>query len=209
MKRNKIEKRIIEAADKLTPEPPSFSSVTAGVDWDNVLAQGERPKKRNLRLLIPAIAGASAAAVAAIVIPLVLFFTNKTVYFGAGEPRPIIYGDFSVDRWNCTNSEMDFSLSTLKVVEERIETPSSALLFGKEGEYVCCVLFNGSPFDSFDIGDLTLSMGEYRGKAAYQGRDFGFSVCFPTKTLSNNTIIVSFTEFSSGEGGSVYYVPIN
>ena len=196
MKRNRTERRVFEAADALTPEPPSFESVTKGVDWDTV-AQNGRPSPRRRRILVPmAIAGLAVCVTAAIVIPLAINFSNEPSYYGEGGQRPVLYGTFAASRWVCSDPSIDFSLSTLEVTEKRNDAPSTALLFGKEGNYVCCVRFTENPFGSFEFGVLSFELGEYRGEASYLSQKTPFS------------ITISVGDSSSFALGTVYYTPI-
>lgn len=207
MKRNRTERRVFEAADALTPEPPSFKSVTKGVDWDDV-AQNGRPSPRR-RILTPmAIAGLAVCVAAAIAIPLAIHFSNRASYYGEGDQRPVLYGTFAASRWDCSKPDIDFSLSTLEVTEEENGAPSNALLFGKEGDYICCVRFAGSPFDSFEFGALSFEMGKYRGEASYLSQKTPFSICFPLEESIEKTITVRFGDSSSFAFGTVYYAPI-
>jgi len=208
MKRKRTEKRVFEAADALTPKPPSFESVTKGVDWVTI-AQNCRPSPRRRRILVPmAIAGLAVCVAAAIVIPLAIHFSNVPGYYGEGGQRPVLYGAFAASRWDCSDPDIDFSLSTLEVTEEKNDAPSNALLFGKEGNYACCVRFAGSPFDSFEFGALSFEMGKYRGEASYLNQKTPFSMCFPLEESSEKTIAVSFGNSSFFAFGTVYYAPI-
>lgn len=208
MKRNRTEKRVFEAADALTPEPPSFESVTKGVDWVTV-AQNGFPSPQRHRILVPmAIAGLAVCVAAAIAIPLAIHFSNEASYYGEGGQRPVLYGAFAASWWDCSDSSIDFSLSTLEVTEERNDAPSTALLFGKDGDYACCVRFAGSPFDSFEFGALSFEMGKYRGEASYLNQKTSFSMCFPLEESSEKTITISFGDSSSFAFGTVYYAPI-
>lgn len=208
MKRNRTEKRVFEAADALTPEPPSFESVTKGVDWDTV-AQNGRPSPRRRRILVPmAIAGLAVCVTAAIVIPLAINFSNEASYYGEGGQRPVLYGTFAASRWVCSDPSIDFSLSTLEVTKKRNDAPSTALLFGKEGDYVCSARFTENPFGSFEFGVLSFEMGEYRGEASYLSQKTPFSICFPLEGSSEKTITINFGDSSSFALGTVYYTPI-
>ena len=208
MKRNRTEKRVFEAADALTPEPPSFESVTKGVDWVTV-AQNGRPSPRRRRILIPtAIAGLAACVAAAVISPLAVRFADRENYYGDGGQRPVLYGAFAASQWVCSDPSIDFSLSALEVTEERNDAPSTALLFGKEGGYVCCVSFTENPFGSFEFGVLSFEMGEYRGEASYLSQKTPFSISFPLEESSEKTITISFGNFSSFAYGTVYYAPI-
>lgn len=208
MKRNRTERRVFEAADALTPEPPSFENVTKGVDWDTV-AQNGRPSPRRHRILVPmAIAGLAVCVTAAIVIPLAINFSNEPSYYGEGGQRPVLYGAFAASQWDCSDPDIDFSLSVLEVTEEKSDAPSDALLFGKEGDYVCCARFGGSPFDSFEFGALSFEMGKYRGEASYLSQKTPFSICFPLEGSSEKTIAVRFGDSSSFAFGTVYYTSI-
>ena len=208
MKRNRTEKHVFEAADALTPEPPSFESVTKGVDWDAV-AQNVHPSPRRRRILVPtAIAGLAACVAAAVIIPLAVRFADRENNYGDGGQRPVLYGAFAASQWVCSDPSIDFSLSALEVTEERNDAPSTALLFGKEGDYVCCVRFTENPFGSFEFGVLSFEMGEYRGEASYLSQKTPFSISFPLEESSEKTITISFGDSSSFAYGIVYYAPI-
>ena len=208
MKRNRTERRVFEAADALTPEPPSFESVTKGVDWEAV-AQNDRPSTRRRRILVPmAIAGLAVCVAAAIAIPLAIHFSNRASYYGEGGQRPVLYGTFAASQWVCSDPSIDFSLSALEVTEERNDAPCTALLFGKEGDYVCCVRFTENPFGSFEFGVLSFEMGGYRGEASYLSQKTPFSITFPLEGSSEKTITISFGDSSSFAFGTVYYTPI-
>ncbi|MDY6392714.1 MAG: hypothetical protein SPL80_07735 [Bacilli bacterium] len=208
MKRNRTEKRVFEAADALTPEPPSFERVTKGVDWVTV-AQNGLPSPRRRRILVPtAIAGLAACVAAAVIIPLAVRFADRKNYYGDGGQRPVLYGAFAASQWVCSDPSIDFSLSALEVTEERNDAPSTALLFGKEGDYVCCVRFTENPFGSFEFGVLSFEMGEYRGEASYLSQKTPFSISFPLEESSEKTITISFGDSSSFAYGIVYYAPI-
>lgn len=208
MKRNRTEKRVFEAADALTPEPPSFESVTKGVDWVTV-AQNGRPSPQRHRILVPmAIAGLAVCVAAAIAIPLAIHFSNEASYYGEGGQRPVLYGAFAASRWDCSDPSIDFSLSALEVTEERNDAPSNALLFGKDGDYACCVRFTGNPFGSFEFGVLSFEMGGYRGEASYLSQKTPFSISFPLEGSSEKTIAVHFGDSSSFAFGTVHYTPI-
>ncbi len=208
MKRNRTERRVFEAADALTPEPPSFESVTKGVDWVTV-AQNGLPSPRRRRILVPmAIAGLAVCVAAAVIIPLAVRFADRENYYGEGGQRPVLYGAFATSQWVCSDPSIDFSLSALEVTEERNDAPSTALLFGKGGDYVCCVRFTGNPFGSFEFGVLSFEMGGYRGEASYLNQKTPFSISFPLEGSSEKTIAVHFGDSSSFAFGTVYYTPI-
>ena len=59
MKRNKTEQRIFEAADALTPEPPSFETVTQGVDWSEVARKTRSAKRVRWPVIVAAATAAS------------------------------------------------------------------------------------------------------------------------------------------------------
>lgn len=204
MKKNKTERHIYEAADRLTPKPRAFSEIEKKVDWQEVALKA-RASKRERRWILPISIFAAVCSLAAAIIAVVCLFPRGPEYYGAGGEKSILYGEFVASKWNCSDPSIDFSHSALEVAKEKNDTPPNVLLYEEDGNYVCSVRFIGSPFASFEFEPLTFKMGEYRGEATYLGKPCPFAIGFPLKELGEKSITVSFGDSSSFAVGTVYF----
>ena len=208
MKKNKTEQRIYEAADKLTPEPPAFSSLETRVDWQDV-TNSVRPVKKKRRWLIPVILTASACLAAAVAGSIVFSLNQqKKTYYGAGEDRPILYGNFVAEGWGCTDPSLDFSSMTLAIDQNESEqSTGKALVYDRKGAFCYAATFSNGIWAAFEFGSFTLlkAMPGYRGEAHYMGDVYIFEILFPLENDAKKRIEVSFGDPSLSMSGSVYF----
>ena len=217
--RNRIEQRIFDEADKLTPEPPDFSQIEKSVDWERV-AEMCRGKKKKRIWRAPLIVGATACLVAAITIPVVIYFANKSTDVPTQENRPVLYGTFVVSRWVCSDSTKDFSGATMKIDSgEKTEptgyeisdmrpatelTPGTVYLKQRSGT-VAFASFSGEFFSTFQFDSCFLNGASYTGEAIQGDEAFPFSIMFPVASASEKSVEVSFGSETTSVSGTAFF----
>ena len=201
MKKNKTERHIFEAADRLTPEPPAFSEIEKKVDWQEVALKA-RASKRERRWILPISIFAAVCSLAAAIIAVVCLFPRGPEYYGGGGERPIVFGGFVAQSWHCSDPSIDLSAVSLTVSPNRADPAKGiACLFGEDGSFACSVSFAGEPFSSFEYDSLQLTIGRYCGIATLLDARFDFAMTFSSSESKAQTIDITFGVPSS----SPYY----
>ena len=224
MKRSKIEKRLREEADSLTPNPPSFDEIDKRVDWEEVASSIKPPKRRSWA--IPAAISASICLVLAVVsTTLILRFapfsdTHKNSSGGSSQlvsgeasadasdlQRPLVFGEFAVKWWWASYDAIDLSGTSLVISDQVMETQAGvARLENENGVFCGSACFSGSPFDAF-VFSVLMRVGDYgsfKGNATFGEYDFSFSITPPGAFDTGKIVGVEFND-SEIMTGLAYY----
>lgn len=205
MRKNNIEKRIREQADVLTPEPPSFDTIEKRVDWDQVAAS-TRPNKPSRRFFVPVAIAASALLVVGVAIGVVVYQATQTTHYGSNDDRPIIEGTYKAVRWECSDSSLDLSTSSLKASKTKlVDGPGVASLFDEDHVFVASFSFYGEPFFKFVFTELIKTRTNYAGTAYATNEVFSFSATPSLATSEAKTITASFENETATYFGYVVY----
>ena len=209
MKRNKIEQRLLDAADALVDKVPSFETINNQTDWDKVAESGE-PAKRPSWLVPAAIAATAVLAVSAVTGSLIYHFSaqkdttdygdGQVIWFTGAEQKPTVFGDFFADRWRSSKAEWDFSSTILRVDKEQAQnTKENTNLFDKDGTFVCSLSFFGESLSRFAFGNLNFSVqeGAYFGEIVYVEDDQSLKLPYYVAWISKIEILVSIGDKSS------------
>lgn len=224
MKRSKIEKRLREEVNSLTPNPPSFDEIDKRVDWEEIASSIKPPKRRSWA--IPAAISASICLVLTVVsTTLILRFApfsdaHKNSSGGssqlvstqasAGESqaeRPLVFGEFAPKWWWMSDDAIDLSGTSLVISDQVMETQAGvARLENENGVFCGSACFSGFPFDVFVFGDLMRvgDYGSFKGSASCSEIDSPFLIT-PSDTLEEaKRVKISFGEPNTIMGLAVY-----
>ena len=205
MKKSKIEKHLFDEANSLISDVPSFESIDKRTDWDEVASKTGKHK----RIHWGAIAATACACsfVLGITLGLAIHYNTKPpTHYGQGEERPIVLGNFRIDKWSCLNEQWDFSESSLIVQKEKaVKAFGNVDIYEKDGTFACSISFYGSPFAYFDFTDFSPSVSGFEGNAIYRGETYPLSIAFSRASVNPRNLRVSYGGSNSTSIGNVFF----
>lgn len=216
MKKNKIEKRLFKAADNATPKTASFEEATKDVSWNQV-DFAQKPQRR--KYLIPALSALSVClalgVVAAILVSNSAFApAEPESQSGSGDAtkRPITFGDFSIREWECNDSSINLSATSIKVSDGTSFVSSdnlplgSAPLYQKGGPLLCVITFVNGPLSLLDYGRFgDFLPPQFSGNAFSEKESYRFWITFSPKSEPGSSVQVRFENISSTISGRATY----
>ena len=216
MKRNKIEKQLFKAADDATPKTTSFEETTKDVLWNQV-GFAKKPVRR--KYLIPALSILSVCLLLGVT--AAILFSNSV--FVPAEPesqsdsgdagkRPIVFGIFSILEWECSDSSIDLSATSISVDDGTNLTSSedlpygSAALYQKDGPFLCVITFVNGPLSLLDYGRFANYLPpQFSGNAFSENESYRFWITFSPKSEPESSVQVRFENISSTVSGHAKY----
>lgn len=214
MKRSKIEKRLREEVNSLTPNPPSFDEIDKRVDWEEIASSIKPPKRRSWA--IPAAISASICLVLAVVsTTLILRFapfsdahknssggssrilSSEMAGDASDEQRPIVFGEFALKWWWMSDDAIDLSGTSLVISDQVMETLAGvARLENENGVFCGSACFSGFPFDAFVFGNLMRvgDWGSFKGNATFGEYVFSFLITPPSAFETYKIVDVEFND---------------
>ena len=205
MKKSKIEKHLFDEADSLISDVPSFESIDKRVDWDDIASKTGRQK----RIHWGAIAATACACsfVLGITLGLTIHYSTKPpTHYGQGKERPIVLGNFRIDKWSCFNEQWDFSESSLIVQKEKaIKAFGNVDIYEKDGTFACSISFYGSPFAYFDFTDFSPKLAGFGGDALYENNVYPVRITFGFVSEQPKSLTIAYGNSSSDSSGYANY----
>ena len=202
MRLSKIERRIFEAAEKLTPEPPSFDAIDAKVNWEEVASKA-RPSHKMPRLVPFAIAGSICLAAGLVVGLVVPHVTKPSEKHGSYDITPVsssvpsapasassvIFGHFDLIHCECGDGSLDLTGTCLTVEEgKRPSADNNAWFFDQNGNVCCTVTFSNELFSEFSFNDFIGNGKDFRGEASYSSKPCIIDLYFPSNNGGSKII---------------------
>lgn len=205
MKKSKIEKHLFDEADSLISNVPSFESIDRRTNWDDIASKTGKQKK--IRWGAIAATACACSFVLGITLGLTIHYNTKPpTHYGQGEERPIVLGNFKIDKWSCLNEQWDFSASSLIVQKEKaVKAFGNVDIYEKDGTFACSISFYGSPFAYFDFTDFSPKISGFGGDVIYKGETYPVSISFSRASERPRNLRVSYGGSNSTSIGNVFY----
>ena len=211
MRNKKIEKKLLEAANKATPEPPPFEEIDKKMNWDS-LAQDCKTTNR-VKPIVPIVAiAASVLLVSVITIGALIhsfssqYKTSPGGWFSDSHSFSATVGKYNPKQWQCSQTEWDLSLTSLCVSREQSSVGQGTVsLFGNDKKYICSISFSGAPFSRFQFSNIIEHEGKYVGSASYQEESKVLLLTFSIESINEKTIFSTFKNEDSSICGEIMY----
>lgn len=204
MKKSKIEKHLFDEADSLISDVPSFESIDKRVDWDDIAGKTSRQK----RIHWGAIAATACACslIVGVTLGLTIHYNTKPpTNYGQGEERPIVLGNFKIDKWSCLNEQWDFSESSIVVQNSKLVDSIGNVNLYDKGIFCCSISFQGGPFANFDFADFSSEQAGFGGNAFYEDTVYPIGITFGLVPETPKNLEIAYGNSSTASVGNVYY----
>lgn len=205
MKKSKIEKHLFDKADSLISDVPSFESIDKRVDWDDIASKTGRQKRIHWGAI--ATTACACSFVLGITLGLTIHYNTKPpTHYGQGEERPIVLGNFRIDKWSCLNEQWDFSESSLIVQKEKVvKAFGNVNIYNGDGMFAYSISFYGSPFAYFDFTDFSPKLAGFGGDALYENNVYPVRITFGFVSETPKNLEIAYGNSSTASVGNVYY----
>ena len=205
MKKGKVEKIIADRADALTPGISAFEEIDKKTNWDKVASYSKNKNKK--RFIIPLAILGAASLVVGIVVPISYWMSASIGPGGIDEHEftHVVFGIFSVSRWETTNPSIDLTASSLDVSKTTYQGgPGCALLRDERSNSTPVARFIGGSFASFEFNEFVADKDKFVGTATYLGVHYDLDIFFLLENRKHETVRITFRSEEKDTGYAYY-----